>query len=122
MRIPSYQKIEKQARKYSDDSFDDMPKEWYNAYSKLEKRHSKIRNKWNKIRDNCPGNDYGNTCICKTFPEYEELVIKQLEPLTKQLNDMYGEKVDKKKLLYLKELRLLQRIREAKENYSKTLF
>ncbi len=119
MRIPSYQKIEKQAKKYANDNFAGMSKEWEEEYSRLDTLHTKIRNKWHKIREKCPGNDNGNQCICKTFPEYEELVVNKLEPLTKQINDMYGEKSDIQRSLYLKELRLLQRKREAIENYQK---
>lgn len=120
MKIPSYQKIEKQSQKYADDNFIDMPKEWYDKYRKLNSKHKKLQIQWDAIREKCPGNDYGNRCICKTFPEYETLMLNGIEPLVKEINKQYEEKVDKRNSLYLKELRNLQRMREAKEKYCKT--
>lgn len=55
--------------------------------------------------------------ICKTFPEYETLMLNGIAPLVKEINKQYDEKSDKRNSLYLKELRNLQRMREAKIKY-----
>lgn len=121
MRIPSYKKIEKQAERYSRENVQDMSREWHDTYKTLSDEKNRLDMIWDKIRERCPAqHTSGAECICQSFPEYKPLVIDQLQPLIKKTNEMYYEKAERSKSLYLKELALLQRMREAKIKYCKT--
>ena len=120
MRVPSLQKIEKQAQAYYEAHPVVMTDGWHKEYAEVNKQREAALRKWHKIRDNrdtgCAEAKTGK-CTCKTLPNYKELVLDIIQPLTQKTNGMWADRTDLERGVYQTKLTELQSGRDARMRY-----
>lgn len=118
MRVQSVEKLEKQARRYSDTHPVKMSEEWEAEYHSVSKNLSRIRKLMTKIQEDFCGARWGNgvKCTCPEHPEYEK-IQSQLTPLQTKVHNLVHERYKMQELVYKKELSALMKMRKAKIEY-----
>lgn len=116
MKINSIKKIKKQAAVWAEAN----AVKTNSVIDRLQKVLKPLTDKWDRIRDSfCPATKGGGACICSTHPEYQELVIEKILPLTTRINELWTRDCKAKNILLHKKIIELTRVREAKLKYWK---
>lgn len=97
MRIPSDQKIEAQARAYSEAHT--LNDKWYAEYRKQEIAFFALREPWDKIQEQCPAQK-GGRCNCEQHPLWKTLYLDVIMPAHKELMAEYNIISERKYQLY----------------------
>lgn len=112
MRIPSFSKIELQAKEYAKNNCA-LSEEDLKLKSILEEEQSKWANEWAKLRDSfCFAKD-PKECICSIHPRHQEF-MDILEPINTKLKDLYVKSNSAYDKLLVKKKRELLIARAAK--------
>lgn len=118
MRVQSVEKLEKQARRYSDTHPVKMSQEWETEYNSASKKLSRIGKFMRKIQEDFCGARWGNgvKCTCAEHPDYNS-IQSRLTPLETKLHNLVYERYKLQELVYKKELSELMKMRKAKLEY-----
>ncbi len=118
MRIPSFSKIDLQAKEYAKNHGSYITEEDLALKIILEEEQSKWSEEWGKLRDSfCFATD-PKACICSTHPRHKEF-MDILEPINRKLKDIYVKANNSYAKLLAAKRRELLLARSAKLKYLK---
>ena len=117
MRVPSLQKIEKQTQAYAAAHPVVMTEGWQKELAEAQKQREAALRKWHKIREKGCAEATTGKCTCKTLPNYKELVLDIIQPLTEKTNGMWADKMDMERDVYQTKLTELTAGRDARQRY-----
>lgn len=113
MKIPSFQKIESQARAYTKAAYVPDPVLLAEMFD-LEKKQNKLNLAWAKIRDEfCTGHP---RCICATHAKYQPYQ-DAVQPLASRLSEIYHLQQQARQRIFNQKKAQLLIARQAKLNY-----